>query len=532
MISELVCAQPVNYLRHLWSDNNRCNLQLRKVALMSCSEENLELVELGRVVQESDSAHRRVQNSPSIANNFTPSASKSSVGDGLANRVEEFSTSESANALQEGTSASIIELDEPADAVSLPPVDRGFHAYAYLASAFFVELLVWSLPLSYGVFLNYYSTHTFPQASQSILAAVGSISSGLMYLSSPVVLPLLNRFPWYKRKAMLVGLFLCLGGLLGAAFAREPWQLILTQGVIYAIGGSLLYFPTMTYTFEWFSERKGLANGVIFSGTSIGGVLTPIIAQALLDRYGPRTTLIAWAVGTLVTVAPCLPYLKGRLPVAQAVNTRSLDLRLLYQSAFWILFVANLFQALGSFFPSLYIPTFASDIHLSATSGTLAIAFMNGVSAPGLVFFGWLSDRHLSWSILLISLTSALSVFLLWGLAITIGPLLAFSCVYGFTTLSWPALWSRFVTASATDDPFQASSLMAFFVAGKGLGSVLSAPIASGLMHPWYFTNKANSGAYGVQGYVRPSDNVYRNDVVIEFFGFRISSRREGGLTD
>ncbi|KAK7467603.1 hypothetical protein VKT23_004656 [Stygiomarasmius scandens] len=389
---------------------------------------------------------------------------------------------------------------EPINAVSLEPMDGGFHAYAYLVSAFFLELLVWSLPLSYGVFLNYYTTHAFPHASPDSLAAVGSVSTGLLYLSSPIVLPLFNRFPWYKRRFMILGLFLCVVGLLGAAFATKAWHLILTQGVIYAAGGSLLYFPTVTYTFEWFSEKKGLANGVIFSGTSVGGVFTPIMIQTLLDRYGHRTTLIAWAIGFLVVVTPCLPYLKGRMPVAQAVNPRSLDVKLLYYSAFWMLFLANLLQGLGSFLPSLYIPTFASDIHLSVTSGTLAIALMNGVSAPGLIFFGWLSDRNLSSSILLNSLCSSLAVFLLWGLAKSIGPLLAFSCVYGFTTLSWSALWPRFVSTTATDDPYQAPTLMGFFVAGKGLGSVLSAPIASGLLHPWYFTNKT-SAAYGVEGY-------------------------------
>jgi MFS family permease len=59
---------------------------------------------------------------------------------------------------------------------------------------------------------------------------------------------------------MLVGTVLCVTGLLGAAFSTKPWQLVLTQGVLYSLGGSLLYFPVMTYMFDWFSLRKGVVS--------------------------------------------------------------------------------------------------------------------------------------------------------------------------------------------------------------------------------------------------------------------------------
>ncbi len=59
-----------------------------------------------------------------------------------------------------------------------------------------------------------------------------------MYLLSLILLPLMNRYPYHKKNMMYVGLVLCMAGLVGAAFAQEAWQLILTQGVTYAVGGS------------------------------------------------------------------------------------------------------------------------------------------------------------------------------------------------------------------------------------------------------------------------------------------------------
>ncbi|KAF5373756.1 hypothetical protein D9758_000933 [Tetrapyrgos nigripes] len=372
-------------------------------------------------------------------------------------------------------------LAEPENVVALPPMDGGFHAYAWLASAFWVELIVWSFPFSYGVYLNYYTTHIFPDVSTNTLAVVGSISTGLLYLSAPFVLYLVNRFPGYKRMTMVLGMLLCATGLLAAAFATKPWHLMLTQGAIYSLGGSLLYFPNMTYCFEWFSEKRGLANGVMFSGTGIGGVVVPFLTQALLDRYGHKTTLIASAIAFLSIIAPCFPYCKGRLPVAQAVNTRSLDTQALYNVVLWVFLISSLLQGFGSFIPTLYLPTFASDIQMSSATGTLAVALVNGASAPGQVFFGWLSDRNLTRSILISSLCSSLSVFLLWGLTGGLGPLLAFSCVYGFMALGWTAMWPRCISASAVDDPTQTSNLMGFFMVGEQISMSLAS--TSGLVH-------------------------------------------------
>ncbi|KAJ3913037.1 MFS general substrate transporter [Lentinula edodes] len=391
---------------------------------------------------------------------------------------------------------------EPENAVSLPPMDSGFHAWAYLVSAWFVELLVWSFPFSYGVFLNFYATDPdFQHYSSSSLALVGSLSSGVLYLTSPVIIPIINRYPWHKRNAMILGVILCVSGLVGAAYANKMWHLILTQGIIYSVGGSLLYFPMTTYLFEWFSVRKGMANGVIYSGTGVGGVITPFVVETLLNRYGRRTTLLSLAVAFLILSIPCLPFIKPRVPVAHVVDIRSINTKFLRFSPFWILFAANIFQGLGSFLPSLYLPTFASDLNLGTTSGTLALSFLNGASVPGLIFLGWLSDAlDVQWSILISSLGSASAVFFLWGFSESLSPLLVFSCVYGFLAPSWSALWPRFVATSDGDDPRQASSLMGIFIAGRGIGNVLAAPIASGLLHPWYLTEKSHA-AYGFEGY-------------------------------
>ncbi|KAL0569553.1 hypothetical protein V5O48_012405 [Marasmius crinis-equi] len=357
----------------------------------------------------------------------------------------------------------------PDNAVSLPPMDGGFDAWAYLGSAFLLEMVIWSYPSTYGVYLQYYSTHAFP-GQTSMLANVGSIANGLLHMSSVAVLLIGNRYPWYKRHTMGAGLAIAVAGLVGAANSTKPWHLVLTQGVLFGIGGS------------------------------VGGVIMPLAVETGLNRYGPKATLIFMALLLVVIAVPCSRYLKPRLPVARSVAPASFDTQFARTSSFWILFVFNALQGLASLIPSLYIPTFTSDLNLGTKAGVVVLSIMYGASAPGYIVMGWLSDRFdVRYSILLCSIGSGLAVLLLWGLAKSISVLIVFSCFYGFFSSSWYALWPRF-TAITADNASQASSIWSIFVAGKGLGNFFSAPIATALLHPWQLTNKPGS-AYGLKGY-------------------------------
>ena len=47
----------------------------------------------------------------------------------------------------------------------------------------------------------------------------------------------------------------------------------------------------ISYLTEWFFEKRGLANGVIFAGTALGGLILPFILDALLENFGIASTL-------------------------------------------------------------------------------------------------------------------------------------------------------------------------------------------------------------------------------------------------
>ena len=134
-------------------------------------------------------------------------------------------------------------------------------------------------PFSFGVFQNYYSTHA-PFSSEGGIAVIGTCAmvcssrepdllecaitnlQGVMYLESPFIAAMCQRWPKMRRWYCIVGLLIVFVALVASSFSKHVWHLILTQGVLYAIGGGLIYTPTIIFLDEWFVKRKSLAFGV------------------------------------------------------------------------------------------------------------------------------------------------------------------------------------------------------------------------------------------------------------------------------
>lgn len=123
---------------------------------------------------------------------------------------------------------------------------------------------------------------------------------GIMYLSSPITFTILTRWPRLRPWFGPIGLLITAIGFMTSSFATKVWQLIVTQGVLSAIGCGLLFTPTTLYLDEWFVKRKGLAYGIMWAGKSITGVAMPFIMDASLRKFGPARTLQGWSVATVL----------------------------------------------------------------------------------------------------------------------------------------------------------------------------------------------------------------------------------------
>ena len=71
-----------------------------------------------------------------------------------------------------------------------------------------------------------------------------------------------------------------------ASLASEYYQFILAQGICSPIGASMIFYPAMSTIPTWFFRKRGAAFGIVAAGSSLGGVIFPIMVQRLIVEVG------------------------------------------------------------------------------------------------------------------------------------------------------------------------------------------------------------------------------------------------------
>ncbi|OOF99568.1 hypothetical protein ASPCADRAFT_160540 [Aspergillus carbonarius ITEM 5010] len=369
-----------------------------------------------------------------------------------------------------------------------PPLDHGKDAWFFLAACFVMEALVWGFAFTYGVFQDYYSTLPIFQNSNNI-AIIGTCAMGIMYLDLPIIFTLYRQYPTFQRTGCALGvLLMCLSLGLSSLATKVP-HLILTQGIFYAIGGSIAYSPCILLMEDWFDKRKGLAFGVMWAGTGLGGAILPIVMQRLLDLYGFRITLRAFAITLFILTAPLVYFVKPRVPITNPPRVSLPNLRFLGSSTFLLFQGFNTIEALGYFLPSLYPPSYARTLGASSNLEAVTVILLNVASVAGCVGMGAIIDKlDVTTCIVISTLGSTLGVFLLWGFSLSLPPLFIFAIVYGLFagsyTSTWPGVMRDVVKREASAE---SSMVFACLAAGRGIGNIVSGPLSGALLagRPW-----------------------------------------------
>ena len=289
-----------------------------------------------------------------------------------------------------------------------------------------------------------------------------------MYLCGLPALVLNRMFPRWARYSPLIGLFTVCAALFISAYARNVTELIITQGVFYGIGGAIAYMPCIMYIDEWFVKRKGLAYGIMWSGTGLAGVGLPLILEKLLEVYGYKTTMIIWAVVLFTITAPLAWYIKPRVPPLPVRRLKAFNLRFCLSRRFILYQLSNTIEAIGFYIPGIYIPIYAASV-LGAEefAQALCILLFNISSVVGCIGVGWLIDRfHVTTCVMVSTIGATLGTFLLWGCAFNMPMVFVFCVSYGLSAGSYSTTWTGVMREVAGKD-MQSSSTPSSLTGGE-----------------------------------------------------------------
>lgn len=294
----------------------------------------------------------------------------------------------------------------------------------------------------------------------------------------------------YFRSLITTGAVLIPLGFMMTSLAKEYWQTLLAQAFCIGIGNGCLFIPSVAILPQYFSTRKALANGIAASGSSLGGIIYPIVFRRLEQQVG-----FGWATRTvgfisLVTVWFSVLVMKPRVIPKQ---TRHLtDLAAFRELPYTLFCVSMFFGFVGFYGPLYYIGPYA--IQSGITGENLAfylLPMLNAASVPGRIFPNMIADFIGPLNVLVPCATITGILALIWIGVTNLGGLIAFALLYGFFSGGFVSMPPVAVT-SLTKDMSKLGTRMGqcFFIAAFGL--LLGTPVSGAIL-------KASGNWLGVQ---------------------------------
>lgn len=160
-------------------------------------------------------------------------------------------------------------------------LDGGW-GWAIVVASFMAQLLAYGSPQSVGVLYPEW-LHAF-QEGKGMTAWVGSLVAGVGLIASPVCSACVDNFG--ARPVTVFSGIMVAGGLMLSAFAPNVQFLIFSYGIVVGLGCGLVYAATLTITCQYFDKRRGLALGIVTTGTSVGAFIYASAQNELIVLFG------------------------------------------------------------------------------------------------------------------------------------------------------------------------------------------------------------------------------------------------------
>ena len=288
-----------------------------------------------------------------------------------------------------------------------------------------------------------------------------TIAALAMTFAAPVVGKLMERFDVRAVMGFCTA-------LLGISFALLSQCSTLTHFYILAVfvgighAGSHI-IPVSTMINNWFRVKRGLAMGIVFTATGIGGMIANPVGNWLIMNYGWRSTYIILGVIIFLVATPTAILIMRKTPeemgvtpdgtpgtaedVAEAAEGLTLG-QFIKTSTFWLMALMILFLNMLNAGIQFHLNAHFIDVGHSSTFAANIVALYLGMTVVGKLSLGKISDAKglptglllfcaiLSAGIALLFGTSLVWVAITWGIVYGIGnavqtvmpPLMTASC--------------------------------------------------------------------------------------------------------
>lgn len=293
------------------------------------------------------------------------------------------------------------DVDDPN---AIVPPDGGLRAWMIMIGSFVINGVLFSVINTYSlIYLELQKSllESGETAASSKAALVGSLTIGTTFFLSPISGILTDKIG-IQMTTFLGGALASSGMLLSSLFSSQVSLLYLTYGVMYGLGASLAYTPSLAILGHYFKRYLGLVNGIVTAGSSVFTTLMPYLMQAILLRFGLDGTLRFLAILTAI-VMPCAILFKpipltpvSREQLKSKSNFKTC-LKQVINVSIWrrkryVVWASSIpFALFGYFVPYVHIGKFVETV-FKGSDGKLPIMCIGITSGIGRLLFGYIAD--------------------------------------------------------------------------------------------------------------------------------------------
>lgn len=257
---------------------------------------------------------------------------------------------------------------------------------------------------------------------QSVYGIAPAFTTLLAGFFAPVAGYLLYKLD--SRKMMMIGCVILGGGLALYSQSTSAAMVFASHALL---GISLGFVGVLVNTVlisNWFTRRRGLALGIVLTGTSFGGAVIPQISTPLIERYGWRIAMLLVSLVIWLILLPAVIFLVKNRPADVGAladgdeiepdasvqpadsNTHGMTLgEALRTPLFWIFSIcaALLFYAIFAVSQqlNLYLQGPSIGFSPSQAAGVQSLLFL--LSIAGKFIYGFLADKFATSRVMLVS---------------------------------------------------------------------------------------------------------------------------------
>ncbi|KIW08340.1 uncharacterized protein PV09_01258 [Verruconis gallopava] len=305
-----------------------------------------------------------------LATQEQPSLRTASKDDDYGDKIEEVEETSQDCEYREDSDPDALQGND-AEAATAAPVEKkttrisvnnlasipngGFRAWMQVMGSFFIFYNSWGIINTYGVYQTYYQLDILKRESPSAISWIGSIQAFLLMMVGAVTGPVYDA--GYFRELLWSGSFFIVFGHMMLSLCKEYYQVLLAQAFCIGGGAGLIFVPGVAIISTYFTTKLAIATGIAAAGSSLGGVLYPVMLNKLIPQVG-----FPWAVriiGFLCLATLSVPLLAMKVRVLPAAKRPLVDWSALRQPEY-VLFVTGSFVGfLGLYSLFFYVQSYA-----------------------------------------------------------------------------------------------------------------------------------------------------------------------------